>query len=74
MGQKEKLLEYLEAHESGITQMEAFLALGCCRLSQRVIELERDGVGILHEPCSVPTRDGVAHCVRYRLQDKYAVG
>lgn len=34
MSQNAKLLSYLEQHPEGITQLEAFNALGCCRLSE----------------------------------------
>jgi hypothetical protein len=39
--QCQRLLAYLKRHKKGITQLEAFTALGICRLSERVRELER---------------------------------
>jgi hypothetical protein len=38
--QNQRLLAYLRKHRKGITQLEAFTALGICRLSERVRELE----------------------------------
>lgn len=38
--QNKRLLAYLKKHRKGITQLEAFTALGICRLSERVRELE----------------------------------
>jgi hypothetical protein len=38
--QNQRLLAYLKKHRKGITQLEAFTALGICRLSERVRELE----------------------------------
>jgi len=37
--QNQRLLAYLKKHRKGITQLEAFTALGICRLSERVREL-----------------------------------
>ena len=73
MTQLARLLNHLEAHGS-ITQLEAFTAIGACRLSERVRELERLGYIIDHEWITVPTRDKPAHVVRYTLQTKYAYG
>ena len=64
MSQCAKLLAYLESHDEGITQLEAFNTLGCCRLSERCRELERLGILIDH----VPERTaGGARVIRYRL-------
>ena len=67
MGQKARLLSYLETHCEGLTQLQAFNELGICRLSERVRELERLGFLIDHEPVTVSTRDKPAHVVRYSL-------
>ena len=64
MTQKTKLLTWLESHD-GVTQLEAFNGLGCCRLSERGRELERLGFLISHEP--ERTTSG-ARVVRYRLE------
>lgn len=62
--QNAKLLCYLEANPNGITQLEAFTALSCCRLSERVRELEALGFQIEHK--AERTNTG-ARVVRYRL-------
>ena len=61
--QNAKLLNYLESHD-GITQLESFNALGICRLSERIRELERHDILIEHEP--EKTTAG-ARVMRYRL-------
>ena len=45
--QKVRLLNYLKKHKS-ITTQQAMSQLGILRLSQRIIELEADGVKINH--------------------------
>ena len=62
MTQKAKLLHYLETHD-GITTLEAMQYLKCCRLSERVRELERLGYRISH----TPEHTDNARVVRYRL-------
>lgn len=63
MTQNARLLNYLETHD-GITQLESFNTLGCCRLSERVRELEHLGFVIDHDPEKTPNGH---HVVRYRL-------
>ena len=63
MTQLPRLLNWLETHD-GITQLEAFNGIGCCRLSQRVIELEALGYVIEHR--AEKTKGG-ARVIRYRL-------
>lgn len=65
MTQNARLLNFLERNPAGITQLEAFNTLGCCRVSERVRELERLGFLIEHEP--ERTTSG-ARVIRYRLQ------
>ena len=65
MTQNARLLNFLERNPDGVTQLEAFSALACCRLSERVRELERLGYLIDHEP--ERTASG-ARVIRYRLQ------
>lgn len=60
------LLAHLSNHGS-ITQMEAFIALGVTRLSERVRDLERLGYVIRHDWVTVPSRTGHARVVRYSL-------
>ena len=64
MTQNTRILTYLETHD-GLSQLEAFNALGCCRLSERIRELERLGFLIDHEPEKTA---GGARVIRYRLQ------
>ena len=64
IGQLARLLTYLQEHD-GITQLEAFYALGICRLSERVRELERLRYSINHTP--ERTVSG-ARVIRYRLK------
>ena len=74
MTQNARLLNFLESHPEGITSLEAFNALGCTRLSERVRELTALGYDIDKEWITVPTRDRPAHVVRYALQTKVAYG
>jgi DNA-binding Lrp family transcriptional regulator len=62
-----RLLNHLERN-GGITQLEAFNALGITRLSERVREMEKLGYVIEHEPVKVPTRDNkLVRVTRYKL-------
>jgi len=60
-----KLLNYLEQNSNGLTQLESFNALGICRLSERVRELEALGFEIEHKPERTNTG---ARVVRYQLK------
>jgi hypothetical protein len=64
MTQNSRLLEWLWSHD-GITQLEAFNAIGCCRLSERIRELERGEYLIQRTP--ERTASG-ARVIRYRLE------
>lgn len=57
MTQKQRVLAYLKRH-GNLTQMQAFTELGVMRLSQRVAELEADGVKIKHIRAKVWNRFG----------------
>lgn len=75
MNQNSLLLDYLEHHSEGITQLEAFNTLGICRLSERARELQANGIDIKHTPVTVPTRNGkTAHVMRYTLSNQFAIG
>ena len=63
MTQNAKLLNYLETHDEGITQLEAMEQLRICRLSERIRELEKHGILIEHEP----DRSNNARFIRYKL-------
>ena len=62
--QNAKLLAYLESHPEGITQLEAFIALKICRLSERIREIQRV-VPIAHVPEKTP---GGARVMRYFVE------
>ena len=64
LSQTEALLVYLLNEQKGITQLEAFNTLGCCRLSERVRELEARGYLIDHHRERVPSGKWV---MRYKL-------
>lgn len=64
LSQNAKLLSFLEYHPNGITQLEAFNTLGICRLSQRIIEIQRLGFDIEHRPEKTA---GGARVIRYLL-------
>ena len=64
IGQLARLLTYLQEHD-GITQLEAFYALGICRLSERARELEQHNYLISRAP--ERTVSG-ARVIRYRLK------
>ena len=58
MTQNARLLNFLESHPEGITQLGSFGILGICRLSERVRELERLGYIIDHEWITVTGSKG----------------
>ena len=62
MTQKTRILEYLKTGK-GITPLIAMDRFNCYRLSQRIIEIERDGYTIEHK--WYPLRKG--RCMSYRL-------
>lgn len=54
---KLKVLQYMKEH-GGITSARAFYDLGCSRLSGRIYDLKKDGIGIDKKMVSVQCRDG----------------
>jgi hypothetical protein len=50
MTQNQQILHWLESHDSGLSTLEAFELFKCCRISERIRELERQGYLIEHEP------------------------
>ena len=67
MTQCERLLEYLNTHDS-ITQMEAMNELGIMRLASRVSDLKRQGYPIESKMIVVKNRWDETCCVAsYRL-------
>ena len=70
MTQCERLLEYLNKHDS-ITQIEALNELGIMRLASRVSELNRQGYNIQSKMIVVKNRWGESCCIAsYRLGDR----
>lgn len=70
MTQCERLLEYLNTHDS-ITQMEALNELGIMRLASRVSDLNRQGYDIQKKMIVVKNRWGEYCCIAsYRLGDR----
>lgn len=65
MKQNARLIDYLEHHRAGITQLEAFNTLQICRLSERIRELEALDYLIEHQP---ERTAGGARVIRYSLQ------
>lgn len=61
--QNARLLSYLQTHQ-GVTQLEAFNALGICRLSERVREIESLGWTLEHR---AEKTQGGARVIRYLL-------
>lgn len=69
MTQKEQVLEILNEHRTQFTQLDAIREIGCLRLSERIRELEKDGIEIEHEAISVPNRNGrECRVMSYRLK------
>lgn len=66
MSQLDALKKYLK-HRKTITQLEAFNALGICRLSERVRELEASGLKFLRNRVAVASRYGSARVTEYKL-------
>lgn len=59
MNQKTALLKYLKAHPSvGVTQWTAAEKLGILRLSERIRELEREGVKVVRQRMTATGRYG----------------
>ena len=55
--QCDKIVDYMEKHGS-ITQLEAYLDIGCWRLASRITDLKRKGYAIKTDTVKVKNRDG----------------
>ena len=55
--QCEKILDYMQKH-GGITQLDAFLDIGCWRLASRISDLKKRGYAINREMIKVKNRYG----------------
>ena len=70
MTQCERLLEYMQTHES-ITQIEALNKLGIFRLASRISDLKRQGHVINKKTIVVKNRYGESSCVaEYSLGER----
>lgn len=67
--QCEKILDYMQKH-GGITQLDAFLDIGCWRLASRISDLKKRGYAINREMIKVQNRYGESVPVaKYSLRD-----
>ena len=57
VSQCEKIVEYMKKHGS-ITQLDAYLDIGCWRLASRISDLKRKGYSIKREMITVKNRYG----------------
>ena len=65
--QCEKIVEYMKKHGS-ITQLDAYVEIGCMRLPSRIHDLRKQGYAIRVETERVKKRDGdFAPIARYSL-------
>lgn len=55
--QCDKIVDYMEKYGS-ITQLQAYLDIGCWRLASRISDLKRRGYGIKTDTVKVKNRDG----------------
>ena len=68
--QCERILEYMNKHGS-ITQLQAYVDIGCWRLASRISDLRKQGYAIKREMIKVKNRYGESVPVaRYSLQDE----
>jgi hypothetical protein len=57
LSQCDRIIEYIEKHGS-ITQLQAYLDIGCWRLASRITDLKRKGYAIKTDTVKVENRDG----------------
>ena len=69
VSQCERIIDYMEKHGS-ITQLEAYIEIGCVRLPSRIHDLKKRGYAIHREIVRVEKRDGgFAPIARYSLAE-----
>lgn len=69
VSQCDRIVEYMRKHGS-ITQLQAYLDIGCWRLASRISDLKRRGYAIRREMVSVKNRYGEKVPVaRYSLEE-----
>lgn len=67
--QCERIVEYMNKHGS-ITQLQAYLDIGCWRLASRISDLRKRGYAIKREMIKVKNRYGESVPVaKYSLED-----
>ena len=67
--QCEKIIDYMQKH-GGITQLDAYLDIGCWRLASRISDLKKRGYPIKREMIKVQNRYGESVPVaKYSLLD-----
>lgn len=67
--QCEQVLDYMQKY-GGITQLQAYLDIGCWRLASRISDLKRQGYAIRREMVKVKNRHGeYVPIARYYLAD-----
>lgn len=67
--QCEKIIAYMQEY-GGITQLDAYLDIGCWRLASRIRDLKKRGYAINRKMVKVENRYGESVTVaRYSLQD-----
>lgn len=67
--QCERIVEYMQKHGS-ITQLQAYIDIGCIRLPSRIHDLKKRGYAIRTETVRVKKRDGgFAPIAKYSLAE-----
>lgn len=67
--QCDKIIDYMQKH-GGITQLDAYLDIGCWRLASRISDLKNRGYAIKREMIKVKNRYGESVPVaKYSLLD-----
>jgi hypothetical protein len=69
LSQCDKIVEYMKKY-GGITQLQAYVDIGCVRLPSRIYDLKRKGYAIRREMIKVKNReDEYVPIARYSLAD-----
>ena len=69
VSQCERIVDYMKRHGS-ITQLDAYIEIGCIRLPSRIHDLKKKGIAIRTETVRVKKRDGgFAPIAKYSLAE-----
>ena len=69
LSQCERIVDYMKRHGS-ITQLDAYIEIGCIRLPSRIHDLKKKGIAIRTETVRVKKRDGgFAPIAKYSLAE-----